>query len=65
MRVGANAWIARAERFYDPLLRFMDYELVDKDEKRLCPSDLSMEVLRADKALPWALMRSSTLEPHS
>ncbi len=27
--------IARAERFYDPLLRFMDYELVEKDENRL------------------------------
>jgi len=26
---------SRAERFYDPLLRCMNNELVDKDEKRL------------------------------
>jgi glyoxylase I family protein len=27
--------IPRAESFYDPLLRFMGYELVEKDEERL------------------------------
>jgi glyoxylase I family protein len=27
--------IPRAEAFYDPLLRFMGYELVEKDEERL------------------------------